>query len=140
MSYPTRPCPTPPRRGPRTAGRIALPVLLAGAVVLSGCSTSFQEDEARDTQTVKINVGAGDPTALYPFSPSPFNVNLKTEIVWTNMDTTAHQIASLGGLFQAPAPIEPGKSYSFLFNDRGNYRYYCLLPNHREEGLINVVP
>ena len=58
---------------------------------------------------------------------------------WFNADTTAHQIASVGGFFESTEPTGPGERYSFLFQDAGTYRYYCALPGHKEQGVINIV-
>ena len=115
-------------------------LLLAGTLALASCSTDFADDEAREHQTISIMPGAANPSENQSFSPNPVTVLEKTEVLWTNDDSVNHQIASVSGLFQAETPIPPGGEYRHLFNERGNFRYYCTIPGHREEGVINVLP
>jgi plastocyanin len=115
--------------------------VMAGTLALASCSTKFDDDDARDHQTILIKQGAAQPDENQSFSPNPVTVLVRTEVLWVNQDSEAHQIASLGGLFpSASQPIPPGGQYPVLFTDRGSYRYYCLRPGHREEGVINVLP
>jgi len=128
------------------SGRPFLPfvapvLLLAGALGLASCSTDFDEDAVRENQTILIKQGASMPDEHQSFSPNPVTVLVKTEILWVNQDTEPHQIASFGALFPAAAqPIPPGGEFTVLLKAQGNYRYYCLVPGHREEGVINVLP
>ncbi|HEX7878620.1 MAG TPA: hypothetical protein VF720_04390 [Candidatus Eisenbacteria bacterium] len=128
------------------SGRPFLPfvapvLLLAGALALASCSTDFDDDEAREHQTILIKQGASMPQENQSFSPNPVTVLVKTEILWVNQDSLAHQIASVGALFPAATrPIPPGGEFTVLLKDQGAYRYYCLLAGHREEGVINVLP
>jgi plastocyanin len=108
---------------------------------VASCSTDFAEDEAREKMTIKIKPGAAMPEENQSFSPNPVTVLEKTEILWTNEDSESHQIASVGAFFPAAEqPIPPGGEFRVLFNAQGTYRYYCLRPGHREEGVINVLP
>jgi plastocyanin len=132
-----RPASSRPARAP---GRAILSLLLfATGLPIVGCSSDFEPDEARDIQTVRINPGAAVTTNRYPFSPSPYAVNRQTLIHFFNADTTAHQIAHIGGTFEAETPVQPGETWSHLFTTPGSYRYYCVRPNHREEGVIHVL-
>ena len=126
----------------RTPLALVAPVLLlAGALGLASCSTDFSDDEARENQTILIKPGAAMPEENQSFSPNPVTVLVKTEILWVNDDTESHQIASVGALFPgAEEPIPPGGEFKVLLNDQGNYRYYCIRPGHREEGVIHVLP
>ncbi len=116
-----------------------LSILVLSGVLLgaAGCSSEFGPDEARYTSSVKIKPSART-LGIYGFTPNPVSVSPRTEVVWTNMDSEPHQIQSAGGFFGATQPIAPGKSFSFIFTTPGPYRYFCALPDHREEGVINV--
>ncbi|MDZ4806024.1 MAG: hypothetical protein SGI90_14290 [Candidatus Eisenbacteria bacterium] len=116
------------------------PVLvIVGTLALASCSTDFAPDEARSEQPIKIKPGAADPDSVQSFSPNPVTVLVQTEVVWSNEDMVAHQIASVGGIFTASAPIPPGGQYRHIFLTQGTFRYYCTLPGHREAGVINVL-
>lgn len=135
----------PSARFGRFATRRSLAALSAAALaitLLAGCSTDFKPDEARDIQTITIRPGANIVANTKPrdcFSPDPSTVNRQTEVRWVNGDTTAHQIASVGGFFGSPEPTPPGERFTFLFTEAGSYRYYCALPGHKEQGVINVL-
>ncbi|MEM3143410.1 MAG: cupredoxin domain-containing protein [Candidatus Nitrosotenuis sp.] len=86
-----------------------------------------------DTNTVSIPMGTGVPgceTDNACFIPHTLTVKVGTTVTWTNNDTAAHTVTSgdlktgpLGkfdsGLFMA------GKSFSFEFDTKGTYPYYC---------------
>ncbi len=124
-----------------SGARFLLAGLIATGLALSaaGCSTNFKPDEAQNTQVIQIMEGAS-VRGHVAFTPNPVNVIAHTQITWTNMDTTEHQISSMSGFFEAPKPIKQGQSYSFIIDNPGNYRYYCLMPGHREQGVIHVTP
>jgi plastocyanin len=118
---------------------LALCILIPGCFLVSGCSTEFDEGEARDVAEIKINEGART-RGVYGYSPNPITVAARTEIIWTNMDTVPHRVTSSGGFFESDGVIEPNETYSFIFSEIGYFRYYCAIPGHREEGTINVTP
>jgi plastocyanin len=115
-----------------------LSCLALSLLLLSGCSTEFDPDDARAEQTIKINLDASNRQAN-GFSPNPVTVISRTRVVWTNMDSTEHQIRSTAGIFQGNV-LEPNRSYSIILTQPGTYRYACLVPGHSESGVINVAP
>ena len=135
-SYPGR----RPISGRSRISFVAPLLVLAGTLAIASCSTSFKEDDVRENQTILIRRGASKPEDVRSFSPNPVTILVKTEVLWANEDTLSHQIASVGDLFRAEEPILPGGEYRYLFNKPGNYRYYCLVSGHREQGVINVLP
>ncbi len=127
--------------GPHVRMAFLAPVIaMVGTLALASCSTEYDPDEARGDQTILIKMGAADPDKVQSFSPNPVSVVVQTEVAWFNEDTEAHQIVSLGGIFGATVPTPPGEAYRHIFNSAGTYRYYCILPGHREVGVINVLP
>jgi plastocyanin len=86
-----------------------------------------------DTNIVSIPMGTGVPGCEADnacFIPHTLTIKAGTTVTWTNDDTAAHAVTSgdlktgpLGkfdsGLFMA------GKSFSFEFDTKGTYPYYC---------------
>jgi plastocyanin len=135
-TYPGR---QPGNRGHRIP--LLLPILaIAGALAVASCSTDFPDDEARSEQPIRIMAGAADPTMVQSYSPNPVTIVVRTEVVWFNDDSVAHQVVSVGGLFGTTESIPPGGQYRHIFLDRGTYRYYCTVAGHREAGVVNVLP
>lgn len=80
---------------------------------------------------VNILSGSANSEAKEFYSPSPLNVTIGTTVNWTNIDTAIHTVTSgdlqnQTGLFDSNI-IFPQKSFTFLFNQTGNYGYYCTL-------------
>jgi len=85
------------------------------------------------TSQVSIIPGAGpsnycSQTATC-FTPSILNISSGDTVMWTNNDNVDHTIVSglpyanqIGTIFDS-GTIAPGKTYSFIFQDAGTYKY-----------------
>ena len=59
----------------------------------------------------------------FSYSPETITVALGTEVVWTNLDAEAHTVTSDGNFNSGL--IQPGASYSHVFDEIGTFEYYC---------------
>ncbi len=59
----------------------------------------------------------------YSFSPANLTINKGAMVAWKNNDNVAHTVTSSGNFDFGD--IDPGKSYSRMFNIIGTYNYYC---------------
>ena len=57
------------------------------------------------------------------FDPVELKVPLGTTVSWSNNDTVSQAIISDIDVFQSPE-LEPGESFSYTFNQKGEYPYY----------------
>ena len=73
------------------------------------------------------------------FSPQQLTVKKGTEVIFTNRDNANHSVTSNGGLFDS-GKIKSDKSYSFTFEEKGTYYFYCSYhsSNMQENGVITV--
>lgn len=73
------------------------------------------------------------------FSPQQITVKKGTEVIFTNRDNANHTATSNGGLFDS-GKIKSDKSYSFTFEEKGTYYFYCNYhsSNMQENGVIIV--
>jgi len=71
----------------------------------------------------------------YSFNPANLTVNKGAMVTWTNNDSVAHTVNSPGNFDFGN--IDPGQSYSRMFNTIGVYNYHC---NHHPymTGTITV--
>ena len=58
------------------------------------------------------------------FVPEEIHVPAGTTVEWVNGSDVAHTVTSTSGLFDS-GNIAPSGSYSFTFQDPGEYLYFC---------------
>lgn len=83
------------------------------------------------TPPTKVNVAIRN----YAFSPSTLTVKKGTTVTWINDDSVPHSI--MGGAFKS-ANLNNGGSYSFVFNEAGEYSYNCGVHPSTMKGKIIV--
>jgi len=59
----------------------------------------------------------------FAFNPSEISVAKGAEIVWVNNDKVLHDITLDNGAFDKD--LQPSESFSFIFNEAGEYSYHC---------------
>ena len=109
--------------------------LLVIAVLLSGCTTTTTTQPATQTpqpapaQTPQTSTPAPVSVAIKSpsFTPDIVEISKGTTVIWTNDDGVRHTVTSVSGAFDS-GNIEPGKTYSYTFNQAGPFEYSCV--NH----------
>jgi plastocyanin len=79
---------------------------------------------------------------LSAFSPAKLEVVVGTTVVWTNYDVVPHTVTggappSFGDPFGSDF-LRQGQSFSFTFDQEGEYPYYCG-PHEQMLGVVKVV-
>ena len=106
--------------------------LLVIAVLISGCTTTTTTRPAEPTPVTtapvtttpaSVSVDIRDST----FTPNIVEISKGTTVVWTNDDGFQHTVTSISGAFDS-GNIDPGKTYSYTFNQAGPFEYSCT--NH----------
>lgn len=102
--------------------------LLVIAVLISGCTTTTTTQPAPaqtpvTTTPAPVSVDIKSST----FVPGTVGISKGTTVTWTNDDGVQHTVTSISGAFDS-GPIDPGKTYSFTFNQAGTFEYSCT--NH----------
>ena len=103
---------------------------------------------AQESYDVNIPTGAASPDAPYFWQSEKDGsttgiIEIKTgdSIVWKNADTATHTVTS-GTASEGPDDIfdsglfAPGKSFTQVFSDVGDYSYYCLVHPWMEGTVI----
>ncbi len=117
----------------------ALYILIAG---IFGCSKyNYGTNSYNNTNT-------GTPPANevfiqnITFSPKSITVTAGTTIKWTNKDNVAHTVTS--GTPGSPnstfdsGNLGNGSTFSFMFNTKGTFPYYCKLHQDTMTGTVVV--
>ena len=128
----------------RTIGRFIAALLLA--VGLTACSRLSLEtksgmasgqkvaDQKSETEPGKAEVAIKIENFVYV--PAEITIEPGTRVTWTNQDDAPHTATSTEEEFKSPA-LDTGDTYSFVFNDKGDYPYFCALHPHMK-GRITV--
>jgi len=83
-----------------------------------------------------------DAQTPVPTTPAPVSVTIKsstfvpdiveiskgTTVIWTNDDGVRHTVTSISGAFDS-GNIDPGKTYSYTFNQAGPFEYSLCNPS-----------
>ncbi|MHA7647380.1 plastocyanin/azurin family copper-binding protein [Nitrosopumilus sp. S4] len=103
---------------------------------------------AENTYSVKIPTGAASPDAPYFWQSEKdgatngvVEILIGDTIKWENADTAAHTVTS-GSASDGPNDIfdsglfPPGQSFSYTFEETGNYPYFCIVHPWMEGNII----
>ena len=97
---------------------------------MSECEVTAEYVEAAPAPSVAVNIPGG---ALFPacaddvscFDPYTVEVDVGTEVVWTNSDTVLHTVTDPDGAFDGW--LLPGEEFAFTFDTSGTYTYGCTV-------------
>jgi plastocyanin len=71
--------------------------------------------------TVEITGSSGD----WHFEPALVEIAPGTTVVWINKTETSHTVTGTDLTFEDSSPIAPGGTFSEVFTDPGEFRYFC---------------
>lgn len=86
------------------------------------------------------NPGPNEVWLVYKaFNPTQLQVDSGATVTFTNKDNADHSVTSNSGLFDS-GKIKSGNSFTYTFNTKGNYYFYCNYhsSNSSEQGAIVV--
>ena len=92
------------------------------------------DSNTRDNATVKAEIEI--KIENFVFEPSDVTVAPGTRITWINKDEAPHTATSTDGKFNSGG-LDTEDKYSFVFNETGDYPYYCALHPHMK-AMIKV--
>lgn len=100
--------------------------LFLGAFVIFGagayCGKSSNPASSAPVSTSNVSI------KNMAFEPQNIEVAKGTTVVWTNNDSTVHQVESDGNLPDLlSGELQPGDTYDFVFDQSGTYAYHCKI-------------
>jgi plastocyanin len=115
-----------------TGGRIALKLggvaLLALTIGTGGAAG--RPSSSQQAVTVEMVTGT------YEFRPAELTIAPGTTVTWLNV-SGSHTTTSEGGVWDSVATLGQGQTFSFTFQDPGDYPYYCS--PHRDRGMVGKI-
>ena len=78
------------------------------------------------SNTVNTSASEAYPVSIVNFSFSPVTLTISKgdSVVWTNMDSSSHQVSAAG--FEGPV-LSQGQTYTHVFNTVGTFNYICKI-------------
>ncbi|HYO07288.1 MAG TPA: plastocyanin/azurin family copper-binding protein [Phototrophicaceae bacterium] len=96
--------------------------------------TIQEEKGGANHQLVSIVPGSSNPDSKTFYDPSNAEVDLGTEVKWTNDDKNMPHTVTSGnpesgptGVFDSGIMNGDGSSFEHTFDSQGEYEYYCTL-------------
>jgi plastocyanin len=80
-----------------------------------------QQDSQPAQSTSKVSI------ENFAFTPAHITVRKGTTVTWTNNDSTSHNVVSDTTTGPQSEVLGNGKSYSYTFNEAGEFSYKCGL-------------
>ncbi|MEW6701420.1 MAG: plastocyanin/azurin family copper-binding protein [Bacteroidota bacterium] len=109
--------------------------------VIAGINGCYKNDYG--TNTVSGTPGNNEVWLQnISFNPSTITVNAGTTIKWINKDNVAHTVTSgtpgaPDGIFDS-GNLNNGGTFSYTFNTKGTFQYYCKLHQSSMKGTVVV--
>ncbi len=101
-----------------------------------GGMAAIPSDCADCHSQAQMTTGTPAEIRQFAFRPATLEVPAGTTVTWTNHDVTAHTATATGGQFDS-GNLNPGRSFSFTFDQAGTVDYVCNYhPNM--QGTITV--
>lgn len=110
--------------------------LVAGLVAIFA-SAMILPIQSAFAATVNVEIVSGATTKTNDaYSPNPVEANVGDTVVWTNKDSALHTATSgsdsvadgkFGGTADNPTLIPPGKTFTYTFDEAGEFPYFCTL-------------
>jgi plastocyanin len=113
-------------------------VFVVVAIVLVGCFALDSGDVKKQPNVSTSKKPIDEPPAEgevqiviedFIFKPAEVTVAPGTKITWINKDEAPHTATSVDKKFNSGG-LDTDDKFSFVFNDKGEYQYFCALHPH----------
>jgi plastocyanin len=115
-------------------------ILIAAVSCGKASKTTTQPAITQPITTQSTTIAPGTTAMVvienYAYSPAALTVAIGTTVTWTNKDSVGHTVTTRTPLFDSGL-FGKDKSFSFTFNQKGTYEYYCI-PHPYMTGKVTV--
>ena len=103
---------------------IIIAIVLAGAVYFLK-PTALEKSGSGTSSGQGTVAGEGSIISIkdLKFNPATVNIKVGEKVTWKNEDSVLHDVTLDNGAFDID--IEPGTSFTYLFEETGIYEYHC---------------
>ncbi|MGH2406482.1 MAG: plastocyanin/azurin family copper-binding protein [Candidatus Limnocylindrales bacterium] len=109
---------------------LAVGAAIALAVMLTGCSSTPSDGGASGNAVIMQDIA---------FKPADLSVKIGTTVIWTNKDSTAHNVKWNDGTTPS-GPLATDQTYQRTFDTAGTFPYICAIHGPSMSGTITVTP
>lgn len=88
--------------------------------------TNLTTSSAVKTDQITISKDAWNPQFASPYQPLRIEVQVGTNVTWTNKDNVVHTVTDINNAFDSKL-IYPTSNWSHIFGNKGEYIYYCTI-------------
>lgn len=118
----------------------AVLLLLGSGILLAACGPAIKDPgdpmlkqtDSRKETTVPDDPGSREVRIAienFVFAPSEITVAPGTKVTWVNKDEAPHTATSVDKKFNSGG-LDTGDTFTFVFNEKGEYPYFCALHPH----------
>lgn len=109
--------------------------LAVAAAIMTSCSSDDESVTLVDGVVAQVDVVDNS------FRPESIEVAAGTEIEWTNLGRSTHDVLPVeGDAWGAPSEaFEPDAVYRHRFTEPGTYAYYCSLHGTTTKGMVGSI-
>jgi len=111
--------------------------LLAVAAFITGCGSSSNSSPSTPsptptpspapTSSATVNIPTNARTlGASAYVPNPVTVSQGAVVMWSNSDSTTHDVVAYGGAFDSGRMNQNG-TFSFTFAQKGTFTYHCSI-------------
>ncbi|MFZ3169488.1 MAG: cupredoxin family copper-binding protein [Candidatus Methanoperedens sp.] len=115
--------------------------LLVVFVLISGCTSTTTVTPASTTPEATTPAQTSTEQQVnikdFNFVPAIAEVPVGTTVTWVNDDNVPHTVTSVSGSFDSGS-IDPGKTYSYKFDQAGTFEYSCTIHPTMPRGKVIV--
>ena len=115
-----------------THRRIAVTLWATALLALTAGTGAAMSPPLASQQAVTVEMLTG----TYEFRPAEVTIAPGATVTWLNV-SGSHATTSETGVWDSGERLSEGQSFSFTFQDPGEYPYYC--PPHRDRGMVGKV-
>ncbi len=121
---------------------VLLAVALVAALALVGCGGGGKDDKESKAPKGGGPLSGEAPVRIanFEFKPQKIVVKPGTKVIWTNADSSLHDIKDTSPLANPAGPsMSQGDTFSITYGQPGTYSYVCGIHPYMT-GSVEVVP
>lgn len=118
-------------------GIIIWALIILGVIFIGYAATKIKFTGNQILSIEEINGLYSVNIENFRYNPQEITINVGETIKWTNLDAAKHTITSSNDGPLNSALLSQEESYSYTFESKGEFEYYCI-PHPYMEGKIIV--
>jgi len=111
---------------------VVVAIVLASCFALNGSDAKKQSNISASKQATDEQPAVGEVRIViedFVFKPAEITISPGTKVTWVNKDEAPHTATSVDKKFNSGG-LDTDDRFSFVFNDKGEYPYFCALHPH----------